>query len=264
MGSLQYLSGRVQDGAPGRRAEEVQALQDKVSQLRLQALEHGCKMEDTLQVTATETTAVVHGCSTFCAYNVFKEVLVFCGLLNCVAVIGQCFCPQMWALWEQDSSWLDGLLSDTETSAPKMHLAQDSEEDLSNRIHLYQVIYLHTRIPASTLFKIKLYSYSMFHFELLRLHSNSKCITKRTIQPEQLITLTKKSDSQRIKQRKLHFKGLEESPCVYLWVSLCIFVCSINEGVLWLCAETEWSAGGQQAEAGAAVGGGALAAGGGL
>ena len=58
VGRLQYLSGQVQvqDSAPDRRAGEVQALQDKVSQLRLQALEHGCKMEDTLQVPVTDTT----------------------------------------------------------------------------------------------------------------------------------------------------------------------------------------------------------------
>ncbi|CAL8283450.1 unnamed protein product [Lota lota] len=92
-GSLQYLFGRAQDSAPGRWAGEVQALQDKISELRLQALEHGCKMEDTLQV---------------------------------------------WAQWEQDSSWLDSLLSDTETSTPKMQQAQDSEEELSNRLNLYQ------------------------------------------------------------------------------------------------------------------------------
>ena len=46
----------------------------------------------------------------------------------------------MWAQWEQDRSWLDGLLSDTETSTPKMHLAQGSEDELSDRLNVYQVI----------------------------------------------------------------------------------------------------------------------------
>lgn len=83
-----------------------------------------------------------------------------------MAVIGPFWRAQVWAQWEEDGSWLDGLLTDTETSIPKMHLEQNSEEELSNRLSVYQVIHF--------LLQIK-----------LCLYSNSEWITKETIRQEQ-------------------------------------------------------------------------------
>ena len=139
----------------------------------------------------------------------------------------------MWAQWEQDSSWLDSLLSDTETSIPKMHLEQDSEGELSNRLSVYQVTYLHAHVPpASTLFHdIKLYLYSTLH------------VKTRIINSCKIIGITEK-----------HLRGKRR-----------IYVCTaVDKVVFCLRAETGRSAGGDPAKVGSGVGGGASAARGGL
>lgn len=45
---------------------------------------------------------------------------------------------QMWSQWEQDSTWSDSLLKGIETSFPKMHERGDSEEQISEKLSVYQ------------------------------------------------------------------------------------------------------------------------------
>lgn len=47
----------------------------------------------------------------------------------------------MWSQWEEDSTWSDSLLRGIETSFPKMHERGDSEEQISEKLSVYQVIF---------------------------------------------------------------------------------------------------------------------------
>lgn len=48
---------------------------------------------------------------------------------------------QMWSQWEEDSAWLDSLLKSIDTSFPKMHEGGDSEEQMLEKLSIYQVIF---------------------------------------------------------------------------------------------------------------------------
>lgn len=47
----------------------------------------------------------------------------------------------MWSQWEEDSAWLDSLLKSIDTSFPKMHEGGDSEEQMLEKLSIYQVIF---------------------------------------------------------------------------------------------------------------------------
>lgn len=50
----------------------------------------------------------------------------------------------MWSQWEEDSSWSDSLLRSIETSFPMMHKEGVSEEQISEKLSIYQVILINT------------------------------------------------------------------------------------------------------------------------
>lgn len=50
----------------------------------------------------------------------------------------------MWSQWEEDGAWSDSLLRSTETSFPMMHGEGDSEEQISEKLSVYQVILVNT------------------------------------------------------------------------------------------------------------------------
>lgn len=50
----------------------------------------------------------------------------------------------MWSQWEEDGAWSDSLLRSIETSFPMMHGEGDSEEQISEKLSVYQVILINT------------------------------------------------------------------------------------------------------------------------
>ncbi|XP_027134505.1 nesprin-2 isoform X2 [Larimichthys crocea] len=48
---------------------------------------------------------------------------------------------QMWSQWEEDSAWLDSLLKSIDTSFPKMHEGGDSEEQMLEKLSIYQELH---------------------------------------------------------------------------------------------------------------------------
>ncbi|XP_029982223.1 LOW QUALITY PROTEIN: nesprin-2-like [Sphaeramia orbicularis] len=49
---------------------------------------------------------------------------------------------QMWSQWEDDCTWMDSLLRGIETSFPNMHEGGESEEQISNKLCVYQELHV--------------------------------------------------------------------------------------------------------------------------
>lgn len=47
--------------------------------------------------------------------------------------------PQVWSQWDEDSAWTHSLLTTFQTSFPRRHQEEDSEEQISKKLSAYQV-----------------------------------------------------------------------------------------------------------------------------
>lgn len=79
----------------------------------------------------------------------------------------------MWSQWEEDRAWSDSLLSTIETSSIKMHKEGNSEERISEKLSVYQVIFMNKCVLSDRRRIIEMYQKSSrledrAHFAMFR------------------------------------------------------------------------------------------------